>query len=182
RALPYRQLGSFLPGIGVGGCGTHWNGDTWRPMPEELRLKSYTQEQFGDIIPDDMTIQDFGVSYEDLEPHFDMFEKIAGISGQAGNLNGEIQAGGNPFEGPRSNDYPMPPLQRLYNHELFAKATKDMGYHPFPLPAANASEAYTNPFGQKLAACNFCGFCERFGCLNYSKSSPQTCVLGALRG
>ncbi len=25
-ALPYRSLGSFLPGIGVGGAGTHWNG------------------------------------------------------------------------------------------------------------------------------------------------------------
>ena len=26
----------------------------------------------------------------------------------------------------------------------------------------------------------YCGFCERFGCGNYSKSSPQTCVLPAL--
>lgn len=24
RALPIRQLGSFLPGIGVGGSGMHW--------------------------------------------------------------------------------------------------------------------------------------------------------------
>src|SRR5579875_575892 len=26
-ALPMRQLGSFLPGDGVGGAGVHWNGD-----------------------------------------------------------------------------------------------------------------------------------------------------------
>jgi choline dehydrogenase-like flavoprotein len=26
----------------------------------------------------------------------------------------------------------------------------------------------------------YCGFCERFGCGNYSKSRPQTCVLPAL--
>lgn len=25
-ALPYRSFGSFLPGNGVGGAGTHWNG------------------------------------------------------------------------------------------------------------------------------------------------------------
>src|SRR5918993_3103878 len=25
-AVPYRQLGSFLPGNGVGGAGVHWNG------------------------------------------------------------------------------------------------------------------------------------------------------------
>ncbi len=26
-ALPMRELGSFLPGEGVGGAGVHWNGD-----------------------------------------------------------------------------------------------------------------------------------------------------------
>lgn len=45
-----------------------------------------------------MTIQDYGVTYEELEPHFDYFEKICGICGKAGNLNGNIVAGGNPFE------------------------------------------------------------------------------------
>ena len=39
RALPYRQLGSFLPGTGVGGGGVHWNGQHWRVLPEELRLR-----------------------------------------------------------------------------------------------------------------------------------------------
>nr|WP_300315432.1 GMC family oxidoreductase [Halomonas sp.] len=181
-ALPYRHLGSFLPGNGVGGAGTHWNGHTWRPQPQELRLKSYVEESFGaDIIPEDMTIQDFGVSYDELEPHFDFFEKVLGISGKAGNLNGELQEGGNPFEGWRSSEYPLPPLARTYNDELFTQVAQDQGLSPFPLPAANASEAYTNPYGMQLGPCNFCGFCERYGCINYSKSSPQTCVLGALK-
>lgn len=181
-AVPYRHLGSFLPGDGVGGAGTHWNGHTWRPQPEELRLRSYVEENFGaDIIPDEMTIQDFGVSYDELEPFFDWFEKVAGISGKAGNLNGEIQEGGNPFEGWRSSEYPMPPLARTYNDVLFADMARSEGYHPFPLPAANASVAYTNPYGMQLGPCNFCGFCERYGCLNYSKSSPQTCILDALK-
>lgn len=181
-AVPYRHLGSFLPGNGVGGAGTHWNGHTWRPMPEELRLRSYVEEKFGaDIIPEDMTIQDFGVTYEELEPHFDFFEKVMGISGQAGNINGEIQEGGNPFEAPRKNPYPLPPLARTLNDIEFAKAAKLKGFHPFPLPAANASEAYTNPYGMQLGPCNFCGYCERYGCINYSKASPQTCILGALK-
>lgn len=181
-AVPYRHLGSFLPGNGVGGAGTHWNGHTWRPMPEELRLRSYVEEKFGAaIIPEDMTIQDFGVTYEELEPHFDFFEKVMGISGQAGNINGEIQEGGNPFEAPRKNPYPLPPLARTLNDIEFAKAAKLKGFHPFPLPAANASEAYTNPYGMQLGPCNFCGYCERYGCINYSKASPQTCILGALK-
>ena len=64
---------------------------------------------------------------------------------------------------------------------MFGDAAKAMGYHPFPLPSANLSDAYTNEYGMQLGPCNFCGFCERFGCINYSKSSPQTCVLGALK-
>lgn len=32
RAVPYRQLGSFLPGNGVGGAGVHWNGAHWRVL------------------------------------------------------------------------------------------------------------------------------------------------------
>src|SRR5581483_1564453 len=40
--------------------------------------------------------------------------------------------------------------------------------------------AYTNPYGCTMAPCTYCGFCERFGCANYSKASPQTCVLPAL--
>ena len=46
-----------------------------------------------------MTIQDWGVSYDDLEPHYDQFEYLCGTSGTAGNLKGQIQDGGNPFEG-----------------------------------------------------------------------------------
>ena len=34
------------------------------------------------------------------------------MSGQAGNIQGRIQAGGNPFEGPRARGYPLPPLKR----------------------------------------------------------------------
>ena len=32
-ALPMRQLGSFLPGEGVGGAGVHWNGVTGAGCP-----------------------------------------------------------------------------------------------------------------------------------------------------
>ncbi len=181
-ARPYRQLGSFLPGNGVGGAGIHWNGHTWRPMENEFILRTYVEDNFGaNIIPEDMTIQDWGVTYDELEPYFDRFEYVAGISGQAGNLNGEIIEGGNPFEAPRSRNYPMPPLAQTLNGRMFNDAATAMGLHPFPRPAANASEAYVNEYGMQLGPCNYCGFCERYGCLNYSKSSPQTCILDALK-
>jgi len=181
-ALPYRKLGSFLPGIGVGGAGVHWNGRTWRPQPEELRLHSYVTEKFGQkTIPDGMFLQDYPVTYAELEPYFDRFERMAAISGKAGNINGKIIDGGDPFEGPRSRDYAMPPLPSTYDASLFAKAAKAMGCHPFPQPASIASQSYVNEYGMQLGPCSFCGFCERYGCYNYSKGSPQTCILDALK-
>jgi gluconate 2-dehydrogenase alpha chain len=177
-AAPYRQYGSFVLGNGVGGAGVHWNGQHWRASPEDLRFRSHIEERYGKkFIPADMTIQDYPVSFEELEPHFDHFEKVCGVSGTAGNLRGKLQPGGNPFEGPRSDDYPTPPLPAVYNAQLFEKAAVELGYKPFPLPAANSSVAYTNPYGVRLGPCNLCGFCERFGCFMYSKAAPQTTIL-----
>ncbi|MBV8910989.1 MAG: GMC family oxidoreductase, partial [Gammaproteobacteria bacterium] len=34
--------------------------------------------------------------------------------------------------------------------------------------------------GVRLGPCTYCGFCEWFGCANYSKASPQTTILPAL--
>lgn len=180
-ALPYRVLGSFLPGDGVGGAGMHWNGLNWRLQEEEMRLRSYTQENFGaQVIPEGMLLADYPLSYQELEPYFDKFERVAGISGQAGNLNGKVIDGGNPFEAPRSRDYPMPAMAQTYDGMQFAETAKKMGYHPFPKPCGIASTSYVNDYGMQMGPCNFCGFCERFGCYNYSKSSPQTSILDAL--
>ena len=58
-ALPYRQIGAFKPGEGVGGAGLHWSGQQWRILPEELRIRSHYEERYGkNFIPADMTIQD----------------------------------------------------------------------------------------------------------------------------
>jgi gluconate 2-dehydrogenase alpha chain len=177
-AAPYRQYGTFVFGNGVGGAGVHWNGQLWRASPEDLRFRSHIEERYGrKFIPPDMTIQDYPVSFEELEPHFDHFEKVCGVSGIAGNLRGKLQAGGNPFEGTRSDEYPTPPLPPVYSAQLFANAAAQLGYKPFPLPAANSSIAYTNPYGVRLGPCNLCGFCERFGCFMYSKAAPQTTIL-----
>ena len=50
------------------------------------------------------------MTYDELEPYYDRFEKLCGTSGKAGNLRGQKIEGGNVFEGPRSNEYPNKPL------------------------------------------------------------------------
>jgi gluconate 2-dehydrogenase alpha chain len=180
-ALPMRELGSFLPASGVGGATVHWNGQTWRFLPSDFVARSHNVQRYGAAaVPDDMTIQDWGVTYDELEPYYDKFEYLYGISGKAGNLQGKIQPGGNPFEGHRQRDYPNPPMDMVYGPTLFDAAAKELGYHPFPAPSANMSRAYTNPLGVRLAPCTYCGFCEKFSCGNYSKSSPQTTIIPVL--
>jgi gluconate 2-dehydrogenase alpha chain len=178
EALPMRRLGSFLPGEVVGGSGVHWSGHTWRWTDMEFKVRSMYEERYGkSFIPADMTIQDWGITYEELEPYYDKFEHTAAISGKAGNLKGQLQAGGNPFEAPRAREYPLPPLTPILCSEMFDKAARDLGYHPFPRPTSNASRAYTNPDGSKFGACQYCGHCQRFGCEANAKGSAHITVI-----
>ena len=104
-AVPYRQLAAFLPGTGVGGAGLHWSGVHFRVDPIELRMRSHYEERYGkNFIPKDMTIQDFGVTYDELEPFFDKAEKVFGTSGTAWTIKGQkvAQKGGNRFAPDRS--------------------------------------------------------------------------------
>jgi gluconate 2-dehydrogenase alpha chain len=180
-ALPVRTWGAFMLGNGAGGAGVHWNGETWRFLPTDFVVRSHLTQRYGAaFLPEDMTIQDWGVTFDELEPHYDQFEYLCGTSGTAGNVNGMIHDGGNPFEGPRSRPYPTPAQKQGYGHTLFAEAARQMGYKPFPQPSGNLSQAYTNPLGVKLGQCTFCGFCEWFGCANYSKATPQTTILPVL--
>jgi gluconate 2-dehydrogenase alpha chain len=182
NAVPYRQMGSFKPGTGVGGAGSHWSGCHFRALPEDFKVRSNVEQRYGKkFIPKDMTIQDFPISYEDLEPHFDHFEYVCGTSGKAGVLNGKVVEGGNPFEGSRSREFALAPNPNYLGAELFYKAAREMGYHPYPIPASNASAPYVNPYGCQMGPCNFCGFCSDYGCLNYSKASPNACIMPVLR-
>ena len=93
-----------------------------------------------------MQLQDWGVSYNELEPYYDTFEYLCEVSGKAGNLRGQKIEGGNVFEGPRQRDYPNPPMIQTHAGALFEKAAKSLRYHPFPGPSANMSQPYAAPY------------------------------------
>jgi gluconate 2-dehydrogenase alpha chain len=177
-ALPIRQLGSFLPGTGLGGAGVHWNGQTWRFHPRDFTIRTSTIDRYGaGMIPAGMTIQDWGVTYDQLEPYYDTFEKMAGISGKAGNLQGKLIPGGNVFEGARSSEFPVRAQPDSHAGTLLRKAALELGYHPFPAPSANLPVAYKNPDGVSRGPCTYCGFCERFGCEVGAKADPTVTVI-----
>lgn len=180
-ALPMRRFGAFIPGDGLGGAGAHWNGLHWRYLPSDLSLRTHLTNRYGKTaIPQDMPITDFGVTYDELEPYYDRFEKLCGVSGIAGNLRGTQIKGGNIFEGARSSEYPNKPLCQTMAGALFEEAASGLGYHPFPAPASNSSAPYTNPEGVTLGGCVYCGHCERFGCEVNAKASPNSTILPVL--
>lgn len=134
QAVPYRQLAAFLPGTGVGGAGLHWSGVHFRVDPIELRMRSHYEERYGkNFIPQDMIIQDFGVTYDELEPFFDKAEKVFGTSGTAWSIKGKVVGkgrGGNAFAPDRSDDFPLPAQKNTWSAQLFEKAALEVGYHP----------------------------------------------------
>src|SRR5690625_432758 len=167
RALPMRQYGSFMLGNGVGGAGSHWNGMTDRYLPYDFEIRSKTIERYGESkIADGLSIQDWGITYDEMEPYYTKFDKMAGIS-----------ADETPLRGERSEDFPNPALKHGPELELFKETTEEMGLDPFIMPAANNSQAYENSDGEHIAACQMNGFCERFGCEHGAKASPNITVI-----
>ncbi len=167
KALPMRRLGSFLLGDGLGGSGVHWNGMEFRFFPYDFEIKTMTEKRYGNKLSKDYLIRDWGLTYDELEPYYDRFEKITAVSG----------SDSNPMEGKRANPYPLPPLADTPILQKFGSAAKSLKCHPYILPAAIASEPYVNPDGERLNPCQYCGYCERFGCEYNSKASPVNTVI-----
>lgn len=143
---------------GVGGSSVHYGTQSWRYLPENFQVRSNTIQRYGPgALPAGSAVVDWPITYTDLEPYYDKVEYLIGVSGKGGT---------NPFEGPRSRDYPLPPLRGFGYGEMAQKAFASLGYHPFPQPAAILSHEYHG-----RAACTYCGFCGYFGCWNNSKSS-----------
>src|SRR6185312_11531294 len=130
--------------------------------------------------PANIAAQDWGVTYEELEPYYWKAEQLMGVCGKAGNLKGVKVPGGNPFEGRREHEYPLPPHKSTYVTALFQKAALDLGYHPYPAPTAPASQTSRNPAGVTRAGCAYCGYCTRFGCMIGAKSQPTNTLMPLL--
>jgi gluconate 2-dehydrogenase alpha chain len=182
RVLPWSSgplaLGPLFvpPSIGVGGGTIHWAAWAWRFRPTELQLRSTLVDRLGEEAVADTAIVDWPIGYDDLEPYYERAEYEIGVAGRAGNLNGDIQEGGNPFEPPRKRDYPMPPLRMTAADRPFSEAARRLGLHPFPAPAAVNSVEY-----QGRSACVYCGFCRDYPCHVAAKSSSAVALVpGAL--
>ena len=99
----------------------------WRFMPQDFKMRS----TYGSLAGS--TVEDWPISYDDLEPCYEKAEWEIGVSGDDSQ---------NPFAPPRKKPQPMPAMP--YNteaHKLEA-AAKRLGWHPFPIPMLRNSVPY----------------------------------------
>ena len=151
----------------VGGTTMHYWAQSWRLNPWDFKVVSATRDRYGaDRIPTGSTVEDWPFGYDELEPFYEKVEFAVGISGQAGNVKGKINAAGNVFEGERQSEYPMRPLRTSPFTELMTKAAQRLDWSPFQGPAAITSELYDG-----RPPCQYHGFCNKGGCHVQAKSS-----------
>ena len=162
------RVGSHPMMNAVGGTTLHYWAQSWRLNPWDFSVVTETARCYGaSRIPAGSTVEDWPFGYDELEPYYDRVEREVGISGQAGNIRGDIDARGNRFEGPRQREFPMPPLRWTAFHDRMA-AARSLGWSPFPGPAAVNSEAYGSGPG-----CGYHGFCNKGGCPINAKNATH---------
>jgi gluconate 2-dehydrogenase alpha chain len=167
EALPMRQLGS-LPGEVVGGSGVLERafGADGHGIQGAYAYEEHTEEHSDD--------RRYGTGHHLRRARAVLFDRFEhGGVGQSGQHQGGDTAGGNPF-----SPAPASTVAAAHDHwRARCSAAKNMGYHAFPRPSANASRAYTNPDGSKFGECQYCGFCQRFGCEANAKGSAHMTVI-----
>ena len=137
RVVATRPLGAIGPMMNaVGGTSIHWMTQSWRFLPWNFKTVSESIKRYGpNSIPKDSTSIDWPFDYAELEPYYDRHEYFAGVSGQAGNVQGRIDERGNVYEGPRRRPYPLPALRDSGFTTMMANAAKSAGWKPYPGPA-----------------------------------------------
>jgi choline dehydrogenase-like flavoprotein len=141
----------------VGGGTLSYGAMAWRFLPQDFRLRSV----YGSV--EDSTLEDWPLTYEELEPYYTKAEWEIGVSGKGG---------ANVFEGKRSKEYPMPPLPFNREASVLAPAARKLGWHPFPIPMAINSKEYMGRPG-----CIQCPHCVGFRCEVDAKSSTAATVI-----
>lgn len=125
----------------VGSGTVSYGAMAWRFMQEDFKLKTI----YGHV--EGSTLEDWPITYEDLEPCYEKAEWEIGVAGDESN----------PFAAPRKKPYPMPPFSHNKEAQILYDAAKRLGYHPFPIPMLRNSVRYNGrPACIRMRTC--CGF------------------------
>ena len=122
----------------VGGGTASYGAMAWRYMEKDFRMRS-TYGAFAGS-----TLEDWPISYADLEPYYEKAEWEIGVSGDDSN---------NIFRSPRRRPLPMPPLPPNREYQVLKPAAERLGLHPFDIPMLRNSV----PYNGRAPACDAAG-------------------------
>ena len=141
----------------LGGATVAYGAAAWRFKKEDFRMKS----TYGSI--PGTSIEDWPISYDELEPYYEKAEYELGVCGLAG---------ADPFAEPRKSPYPLPPLPLNPQGEILRDVGLRLGWHPSPPPFAIITRPY-----QGRSACVQCVWCLAHNCEVKAKSGTHVTVL-----
>lgn len=141
----------------VGGGTLTYGAMAWRFHPNDFRMRS----TYG--VLEGSTLDDWPISYDELEPFYEKAEWEIGVSGDDST---------NPFKGPRRKPLPMPPLARTREHRILEAAARRLNLHPFHIPMLRNTVPYNG-----RGACMRCRWCVGFPCEVNAKCGTQNTVI-----
>jgi choline dehydrogenase-like flavoprotein len=141
----------------VGGGTFSYGAMAWRFMEQDFHLRS----TYGPV--EGSTLDDWPISYQDLEPYYEKAEWEIGVSGDDS---------GNIFRAPRRKPLPMPPLPHSRQHLILEAAAKRLGLHPFDIPMLRNTVPYNG-----RGACMRCRWCVGFACEVDGKCGTHNTVI-----
>ena len=141
----------------VGSGTVSYGAMAWRYMEKDFKLKT----TYGPI--EGSTLEDWPITYEDLEPCYEKAEWELGVAGDD-SLN--------PFAAPRRKPQPMPPFSHNREAQMLHDAALRLGFHPFPIPMLRNSV----PYGGR-PACYRMRTCVGFACPVNAKAGTHNTVI-----
>jgi gluconate 2-dehydrogenase alpha chain len=114
---------------GVGGSSVLYGARFRRFHPHHFRQLSALRERArDDDLPDDSSLIDWPIGYDDLEPYYTELEWMIGVAGEP-----------SPYT-PRSRPLPFAPLRRFPVGDAFGAAARELGYRPYAIPVGRMGE------------------------------------------
>lgn len=159
RALATKDTNkNYWNGSCVGGSSNFMSAYFHRLKPNDFRLLS----EYGPI--EGANIEDWPISYDDLEPYYTKVESVVGISGQV-RKHSTLE--------PRSTpNYPYPPLQTNIVSGWIDKAGLEEGYQ-----MVNGARGILSEEKEGRSACYHSNYCGSYGCSSNAKGSSRVALL-----
>lgn len=134
----------------VGGATKMYGAALFRLRPQDFDVTAHS----------DGITPSWPVTYHDMEPWYSQAEQMYQVHGFHG---------GDPTEGPWSQQYPHPPVSHSPRIKQIAGELADAGYHPFNAP----SGVLLNEQAPTESKCVRCNTCDGFPCMVHAKADAE---------